>query len=286
MSSFTALDVETASSWVGSICQIGLVEYFSDGRPLKRRSILVDCGCAVEAINFSIHGISNKDLVGAPDFATVWHDISESIVGKVVVSHTSFDGRAILSACHAVGLPLPEVHWVDSCAAARHAWPNLPNHKLSTLAQELGYTFRHHDAEQDALAAAAVFLRAIRDAQMPPTEAFARFAYRPALARRSPSGVRSAPPRSVSLEPAADGCLRGEVVVISGPTARERTELAVLAAALGAQVRTSITSRTTILVSGWPEGEGGQKLQEARRRLDAGQALRILAEAEFDALLL
>jgi DNA polymerase-3 subunit epsilon len=41
---------------------------------------------------------------------------------------------------------------------ARRLWPDLPNHKLNTLAAHIGHDFRHHHAQADAEAAGRVLL--------------------------------------------------------------------------------------------------------------------------------
>ena len=41
-------------------------------------------------------------------------------------------------------------------ALARRIWPELPNHKLPTVAGHIGYRFSHHHALEDAEAAAEI----------------------------------------------------------------------------------------------------------------------------------
>ena len=42
----------------------------------------------------------------------------------------------------------------------RRVWPDLPNHKLDTVAGHLGYSFHHHQALDDARACAYIVLKA------------------------------------------------------------------------------------------------------------------------------
>jgi len=48
--------------------------------------------------------------------------------------------------------------WIDTCAVARRAWPELPNHKLGSLAKYFGIEYRAHDAAEDARAAGQILL--------------------------------------------------------------------------------------------------------------------------------
>lgn len=67
------------------------------------------------------------------------------------------------AACGSSGLSVPQWDWCDSVHVARAAWPELRGnggHGLASLKQHLGLEFDHHDAGEDARAAAEVVLRA------------------------------------------------------------------------------------------------------------------------------
>jgi DNA polymerase III epsilon subunit-like protein len=62
-------------------------------------------------------------------------------------------------------LSVPEWIWKDSVQVARKAWPELTGnggHGLASLKRYLGLAFEHHDAGEDARAAAEVVLHAER----------------------------------------------------------------------------------------------------------------------------
>ena len=49
---------------------------------------------------------------------------------------------------------------IDSSSIAKEKLPNLKNHKLKTLVKHFGLpAFRHHDATEDAIACAKIFLK-------------------------------------------------------------------------------------------------------------------------------
>ena len=73
---FVSVDVETANSDMGSICQIGIA-VFEDGRLVDEWVSLVDPDDYFDGINISIHGISNRDVKGAPKFADVVGKVNE-----------------------------------------------------------------------------------------------------------------------------------------------------------------------------------------------------------------
>ena len=78
------------------------------------------------------------------------------------MSHTPFDRRALDGAMRRYGLAPLRADWLDSAAIARRAWPERYRRRwsLAVIAADLGIAFRHHDAVEDARAAAEIVLRA------------------------------------------------------------------------------------------------------------------------------
>ncbi|PTV93647.1 exonuclease [Rhodobacter aestuarii] len=158
---FFALDVETANNDRGSICQIGVACVRPDNS-IETWVTYVDP--QVERWVFTyLHGISARTVQGAPTFAEVLSVLREALNGGTVYQHSGFDRSAIAAACGNCGLPTPQWDWRDSVHVARAAWPELRGnggHGLASLKQHLGLVFEHHDAGEDARAAAEVVLRA------------------------------------------------------------------------------------------------------------------------------
>jgi DNA polymerase-3 subunit epsilon len=159
---FIAVDVETAAYDVASICQIGLaVVGFDD--TVATYSAYVDPLVPFAAGNTRLHGIDAATVRGAPPFAGILPDLRRIMEAHPLVQHSRFDEKAFDAACRRADLPVLRSDWVDSVAIARKAWPELRGnggHGLGNLKQVLGLQFRHHDAGEDARAAAQVVLRA------------------------------------------------------------------------------------------------------------------------------
>lgn len=162
---FNAIDVETANSRTASICQIGVVRV-RDGRVDSCFSTLVNPEERFSSFNIRIHGIGPAQVQGAPAFDDVFAELFDWLDGSVLVSHTFFDRDALDGAARKYGLPLftgGPVTWLDSVAVARRAWPEKRGnggYGLAKLTADLGISFRHHDALEDARAAAGVVLYA------------------------------------------------------------------------------------------------------------------------------
>lgn len=158
---FFALDVETANNDRGSICQIGVACVRPDNSIVTWMTY-VDPQVDHWVFTY-LHGISARTVQGAPTFAEVLPILQEALKGTTIYQHSGFDRSAIAAACGNCGLTEPQWHWRDSVQVARAAWPELRGnggHGLASLKQHLGLTFDHHDAGEDARAAAEVVLRA------------------------------------------------------------------------------------------------------------------------------
>lgn len=158
---FVALDVETANNHRGSICQIGLA-FVRPDNTIETWSTHIDpvtddWSCT------RIHGITARTVQGAPSFAEILPRLEAILQGLTVFQHSNFDSIAISAACRDAGLPTPDWHWQDSVRVARSAWPELKGnggHGLASLKRHLNLCFDHHDAGEDARAAAEVVILA------------------------------------------------------------------------------------------------------------------------------
>ena len=132
---FNAIDVETANERPYSICQIGIVQV-RIGRIATSRSFTVDPQEPFRTFNVRLHGIGPQHVRGCP----------------------ALDG-----AMRRYGLRPLRVQWLDSGQIARRAWPERYRRRgwnLANVAADLGISFRHHDAVEDARAAAEIVLMA------------------------------------------------------------------------------------------------------------------------------
>lgn len=157
---FVAVDVETACSRIGSICQIGIVG-FRDGVEAFAWDTLLDPCDEFLPANTRVHGISCDHVAGKPTFADVHQTIGGYLSGRITVAHSAFDKGALAAACDQHRVPPIEATWLDSVRVARRAWPELPGHRLNALTRFLKLRHRHHDALSDARAAGMVVVRAI-----------------------------------------------------------------------------------------------------------------------------
>lgn len=159
---FIALDVETANSDASSICQIGIACVRHDGS-IETFATYVNPRCRFSGFNVQLHGIGPDHVATAPDFCAAFSRLSPLLERHPLIQHSSFDKRAIDSACASATLSAAHWRWSNSVTIARRAWPEFignGGHGLSHLKRQLGLHFDHHDAGEDARAAALVVLHA------------------------------------------------------------------------------------------------------------------------------
>lgn len=282
---FVAVDVETANSSRGSICQIGLA-FVSGDNDIVTEGYLVDPEEHFSDFNVNLHGIDEEMVAGAPTFPEVFHYLREVFQDAFLVQHSTFDKQAFDLACHTYGLEPLQNEWINSVTIARKAWPEFKGnggHGLANLKAELALVFDHHDAEEDAKAAAEVVLLAEERTGKDFLE----------LGRSKSKGASAGRryEKAISLEGKAGGKLAGEVVCFSGKLTMSRSAAALLAAEAGISVRGSISKKVTLLVVGDHDmtllagHDKSSKHRRAEELIKEGHPLRILCETEFMALI-
>jgi len=273
---FIAIDVETANADMASICQVGLAKYESSVLCDEWKTY-IDPEDYFEGINISIHGIDSSVVKGSPTFPEVKETIGSYFRDSVVVCHTHFDRVAISQAATRYGLNLPECTWLDSAKVARRTWKECAwkGYGLYNVCKLFGYEFRHHDALEDAKAAAQILLAATNITGHTLDDWLTR--------------VRQ-PIEPTSREGNQEGAFYGEVIVFTGALEIPRREAAKLAASIGCQVIPNVTKKTTMLVVGDQDlkklagHEKSSKHRKAEELIEEGIPMRILKESDFKEL--
>ena len=159
MSTFAAIDFETANYNADSACAVGLV-VVSDGKIAHRESHLIRPPTR-EFVFTYIHGLSWDDVRDAPTFREVWTGLKRhfSRVDFVAAHNASFDRRVLRACCETYNLRVPRASFVCTVALARAQWGIYPT-KLPDVCRCLGIALRHHDASSDSEACARIVMAA------------------------------------------------------------------------------------------------------------------------------
>ena len=82
---FVAIDVETANSDVGSICQIGMAKYIK-GKLIDTYCILIRPQSSFSRINIDIHGIDTKQVKDAPSVFDIYGHIIQFVGNNIALA--------------------------------------------------------------------------------------------------------------------------------------------------------------------------------------------------------
>ncbi len=159
MKEFVAVDFETANPQRVSACSIGYAKV-SNCEILETKSFLMKPVGGHASFQSKIHGIKEDHTNDKPNFLELFPTIEE-IFNYQLVAHSIFDKQVLnaLSNHYDIGLCF---EYIDTCAMAKRQLPDLKNHKLKTLAKHFGLpAFQHHDAGEDAVTCAKIFLNLI-----------------------------------------------------------------------------------------------------------------------------
>jgi DNA polymerase-3 subunit epsilon len=281
---FVAIDVETANADMASICQVGLAK-FKDGQLVGEWSKLIDPEDYFDFINIDIHGITEKDVVGAPKFSEVADELSKYLSGSVCVSHSHFDRVSVGRALEKYSLNPIDTIWLDSARVARRTWEECSwrGYGLSNVCKIIGYKFKHHDALEDAKASGQVLIAAIGKTGLD-VESWLKRVRQPIDPANSSTGA------TINRDGNPEGELYGEILVFTGALEIPRKEAADLAASIGCKVATGVTKKTTMLVVGDQDitklaGKAkSSKHLKAEQLIAKGQEIRIIKESDFKEL--
>ena len=295
---FCAIDFETANSFRGSPCAVGLARVV-DGRVVDTHRRLMrppDGFDEFDAFNVMLHGITRKMVAHEPRFGDILPEIVAFADGLPFVAHNAaFDMGVIRDACGASEIAWPQCSYACTLVLSRLTW-RLLSYSLPWVAEAAGVGLgHHHEPEADALAAGSIMVAIAREHSAGSLEELL-----------SATGVRLG-----SLTPGDwFGCLRkdflhfvpvanqdadpnnplyGREIVFTGALSSMTRETAwLVVAAVGARPCRNVTKGTSILVVGYQDAgvlRPGACLSGKARRAEElraeGRAIEIMDEADF-----
>ncbi|MGX7387556.1 3'-5' exonuclease [Carnobacterium divergens] len=157
---FVALDFETANHERHSACSVALT--------VVRNSQIVDNYYTLikpETLffwrNVQVHGIHERDVANAPNFAKVWDDMKPCFKeNKLIVAHNLPFDQGVLNGClDYYEIERPHFQTLCTVQSSRRLLTELPNHKLNTVCDHFGINLEnHHHALDDSNACATILL--------------------------------------------------------------------------------------------------------------------------------
>lgn len=299
---FTAIDFETANSYRGSPCSVGLVKV-RDGRIVDESGTLIHPPAGFDhfdGFNTWMHGIDAAMVADAPRWRHVADWIVDYIGPDAVVCHNAgFDVGVMRHACTADQIPWPHVDFLCTLVLARRAF-RLPSYRLPFVAAECDVALvSHHQASDDARCAALI---AIAMAGKQGADTLAELAesfdvrighmeegrYTPS-ARRSQGGAYKLTRPDANPDADPDHPYHGRVLVFTGTLwSRSRQAAWEDVVKVGGIPEPGVTKRTNILVIGdinpavlAPGVATTGKAAKAFALQDKGQDIEVMTEDDY-----
>lgn len=302
MLDYVAIDFETANSYRGSPCAVGLVRV-RDGIPVAERRWLIRPPEEVDyfdGFNTCIHGITADMVADAPRWKDALPHIVEFIGDDVVVAHNAgFDIGVIRYACAVDNIEWPEMRFLCTMVLARRALA-LPSYRLPFVLDALGSSIDdHHDPLADARAVVEVIRGlakahgALEISDLAQSVGICIGHMRSGIYRGSVAVSIGGSARLVQpeLDPNADpdGYLYGRVVVFTGTLMSMTRRIAWgECSRVGAFCQEDTTKRTNVLVVGdinpavlRPGSEVTGKARRAFELQGKGQPIEVMTEDDF-----
>ena len=162
VSSYVAIDFETANYKRNSACSVGLVTVAD--RRIVTEDVFLIRPPSREFVFTHIHGLTWDDVKNEKTFAELWPELNK-IISKadfLVAHNASFDKGVLNMCCQEYGIRNPGKDFVCTVNLARGQWDIYPT-KLDNVCRELGIALNHHEALSDARAAAKIAIQAEKE---------------------------------------------------------------------------------------------------------------------------
>ena len=159
MSSFVAIDFETANHHRDSACAVGLAG--GRGGKIEIVQSFLICPPTSQFVFTGIHGLRWEDVHDAPAFGELWPTLRAWIDNaEFIAAHNApFDSSILRACCALYGIQVPRVLFTCTVQLARSQWGIYPT-RLPDVCRRLRIPLLHHDSGADAEACARIVLAA------------------------------------------------------------------------------------------------------------------------------
>ena len=258
---FVAVDFETMTPELTSACSIGLVKVINGVISQKFYSLIKPIPDGRIERNTFVHGITDEMVVDAPTFKELFPVIKSFIGNLTLVCHNSSTDINVFRRCMAhYGLTGLDVdNYIDTL--------ELYGRGLKACCEDNGIDLSdHHDALADAEACAKLFLCYQGCICMDR----AKYNLHDTLMPLSEDEIEN-----------KDTIFFQKKVVITGTFCNypDRDELGSILKSFGADMNTTISGKTDIVIVG--EGAGPSKLRKIQELKDKGKDIRMIYEKEL-----
>lgn len=271
---FVAIDFETMTPELTSACAIGLVRVHNGVINQKFYSLIKPIPDSRTERNTHVHGLTDEMVADAPTFSELFPLLKSFIEDLPIVCHNSSTDINVFKSCMEyyglTGIDLS--HYVDTL--------ELYGKGLKACCEENGILLvNHHDALADAEACAKLYLCY----QGHLAKDLAHYDLKEVMANKDARKYDHDTLMPLSEEDIEnkDTIFFQKKVVITGVFCAypDRDELGSILKSFGADINTTISGKTNIVIVG--EGAGPSKLKKIEELNAKGKNIRIIYEKEL-----
>lgn len=295
---FVAIDFETANEKRNSACSIGLTVVKNNEVVEEKYFLIKPCEMRFQPMNIWIHGIRPEDVENEKEFNEIWNEIKDYIDGNLVIAHNAaFDISVLRKTLDFYKIPYPSFEYACTVVMSKNYYRKLPNHKLGTVSEALGFEFSHHHAGEDAKACANILINICKDLNISSVEELSdKLSLRIGSVYKDgykPSGRMGECKYSSDLilkEKKKNGeiSFKCKSVVFTGPlSSMSRGEAIGNVIRCGGVVTNSVSRKTNYIITGirdlskLRECEKSIKLKKAEKLIKEKFDIKIISEEEF-----
>jgi DNA polymerase-3 subunit epsilon len=153
MNDFITIDLETAKKSPESAISISMVKYRNYRSISTYYSLIRPPHLYIRPDFTDLHGLSVNDVKDALDFKCLWKNEIKGFIGKTMLAahNASFDMGVLRAVLEWYELPIPKLRYFCTLELARHVWPKLKSHSLTSLAKKFKIVYNAHNALDDAM---------------------------------------------------------------------------------------------------------------------------------------
>lgn len=157
---FISIDFETANTSGNSICSLGFV-LVKNNEIISKNNYLINPETSFSQVCTNIHGISRKDVQGAPNFPEVWSIISSYFYHFPVVAHNaSFEKSVLEKTANRYDIKLPIITYYCTQRIAEYNFNDFEHYTLEYVCDKFEVKLeKHHCSADDSIATANLMIK-------------------------------------------------------------------------------------------------------------------------------
>lgn len=157
---YVAIDFEKMDTMPSSVCSIGVAVIENNEITNTFYSLVCPPSKNENWYCCRTHGLHYSDVKNSPKFSEVWEKIDKMIDGSPIITHNYGVERGCIDACNELYGTNNNYDYICTLALSRKYLKNLQSKSLDMVCEELHYNMGvHHNALDDAKAAAECFIR-------------------------------------------------------------------------------------------------------------------------------